>query len=103
MTWKLWLDDQLDDPNTVNRHTPKGFIGAKSSYEALELIKKHGMPEFMDLDFDLGGTDTAQSFLYSLQFEYPNGPIPDYRVHSRNVYASEMIGSFINSWKKSLG
>ncbi len=102
MSWKLWLDDQLDDPALKRRHTPPGFIGAKSSWEALELIKVKGMPEFIDFDFDLGGTDTAQSFLYSLQSDYPNGPIPDYRVHSRNPYAESMIKSFIESWKKTL-
>ena len=103
MTWKLWLDDQLDDPETPSRHTPEGFMGAKSSHEALELVKKHGMPTFIDFDFDLGGTDTAQTFLYELQSLYPDGPVPDYRVHSRNVYAKEMIGSFLSSWKRSLG
>ncbi len=102
MTWKLWLDDQLDDVNTPERHTPDGFIGAKSTYEAMELVKEKGIPAFIDFDFDLGGTDTAQSFLYSLQHEFPEGPVPRYSVHSRNVYAKEIIGSFLNSWKKSL-
>ncbi len=100
MTWKLWLDDQLDDPETPVRHVPSGFIGAKSSDEALKLIEEHGMPLFIDFDFDLGGTDTAQCFLYSLENMFPNGPVPGYNVHSENVYAEKMIGAFMRSWER---
>ena len=102
MSWKLWLDDQLDDPATPNRRVPEGFLGAKSTYEAIKLIEANGVPEFMDLDFDLGGTHTAKSFLNFFQEKYPQVPIPEYQVHSRNILAREIISSFISSWKKSL-
>ncbi len=102
MIWKLWLDDQLDDPETPDRHTPEGFIGAKGSYEALELIKERGMPAFIDFDFYFGGTDTATSFLYSLKYEHPKGPIPEYKVHSRNPEAKKMISNLIKDWKNGI-
>lgn len=99
---KLWLDDQLDDPETPERHPPEGFLGARSSEEAKALVRKHGMPEFLDLDHDLGGDDTARVFLSWLSERYPNGPIPSYRVHSRNVVGAPAIESFMTSWAKSL-
>ena len=101
MTWSMWLDDQLDDPATPSRRVPEGFFGAKSTVEALVLIAKMGMPNFIDFDFDLGDNDTALSFLYELQFRYPVGPFFDYAVHSRNVYAKQTIDSFVKSWKRS--
>ena len=39
MTWKLWLDDQLDDPETPVRHIPEGWTGAKTSSDFKKLIE----------------------------------------------------------------
>ncbi len=102
MTWKLWLDDQLDDPATPARHTPEGFVGAKSSEEALTLIHERGLPSFMDLDHDLGGDDTVMRFLHQLTGLHPEGPIPEYRMHTENVVGAKSIEAFLRSWKKSL-
>lgn len=54
MSWKLWLDDDLGDPKKPERMVPPGFIGAKTSADAKSLVLEHGLPEYMDLDFDLG-------------------------------------------------
>ena len=96
MTWKLWLDDQLDSVRPV----PSGYIGAASSEEAIALVDQLGSPEFMDLDHDLGGEDNAMRFLRYLSniVEVP----PGYVVHSRNPCGKENIVSFMESWKKSL-
>lgn len=102
MTWKLWLDDQLDDPDAPTRHTPAGSVGAKSSAEAIKLVEERGEPFFMDLDHDLGGDDNAMVFLRWLQRKFPE-TVPEYVVHSRNVVGEPAIHAFMRSWEKSIG
>ena len=103
MTWKLWLDDQLNDPEVPVRHTPEGFVGAKSSANAIKLVEEHGLPFFMDLDHDLGGGDTVMELLRWMQRKYPEGPVPEYRIHTQNVVGEPAIRSFMASWEKSIG
>lgn len=100
--WKLWLDDQLDDPETPERHTPDRFLGARSTEEARKLVVEHGMPWTMDLDHDLGEDDRTMDFLKWLEETYPNGPVPVTSVHSRNPEGAKNILSFVNSWQRSL-
>lgn len=102
MNYKLYIDDQLDDVEAPERHTPEGFIGVKSSQEAIELVKKNGLPSEMDLDHDLGEDDNVMIFLHWLSNEFPCGPVPDYKVHSANPVGSKNIISYLESWKKSL-
>jgi len=102
MTWKLWLDDQLDDPHQPQRQVPEGFLGARSTKEAVELLRKHGPPSFMDLDHDLGRDDRAIDFLHWLYEMFPNGPVPEYNVHSENPVSWGNITSYLESWKRSL-
>ncbi|SRR5260221_11333171 len=102
MTWKLWLDDQLDDQNTPSRWIPVGYIGARNTYDAMILVKVKGLPEFINFDHDLGEDDTAMTFLNKLVELYPNGPVPEYQIHSQNPVGSKNIVAFMYSWKKSL-
>ena len=99
MAWKLWLDDQSFD--IEERKAPKGYMPATSISEAKRFVNVLGLPEFMDLDHDLGKDETAMDFLKWLQTEYPDGPIPEYNVHSENPIGKLNILSFIKSWKKS--
>jgi hypothetical protein len=99
---KLWIDDQLDDPATPNRHTPAGFLGARTTSEAILLVEEHGLPEFMDLDHDLGGDDRVMVFLRWLSDRFPDGPVPRYRIHSENCVGRLAIESFMSSWLRSL-
>lgn len=104
--YTLWIDDQLDDSATPERHTPPRWIGVKSSAEAIATVKKLGRPNRMSLDFDLGigadgKNDTVESFLKWLADTYPNDP-PEYEIHSRNVVGVAWIDSFMKSWKRSL-
>ena len=105
MTWKLWLDDQLDDTDKPERWVPVGYLGAKTSEEAKKLVLTNGLPEIMDLDFDLGivdgQIDTAEPFLRWLANEYYDTP-PEYHVHSRNNQGAPWIKSWMDSWKKSI-
>lgn len=98
MNWKLWLDDQLD---TV-RPCPVGFTGAASSKEAMDLVLAHGPPEFMDLDCDLGGDDSAMKFLKWLHAEFGGEPPPDWSIHSRNVVERLNVQAYLSSWSRSL-
>jgi len=100
-TWKLWVDDQLDE-GLPARQTPSGYLGAKSSLDAVNLVRAKGLPKYMDLDFDLGGDDTVMIFLKWLESNHPDGPVPEYRIHSENVEGRKTIESFLNSWKRSL-
>src|SRR4051812_26649355 len=98
--WKLWLDDQIYDPETPRRHPPDDFIGAASSSEAKKLVEMLGSPAFMSLDFDLGGEDTTSKFLNWLFYEYGSPIPPEYVIHSENVEGQKYIFSFMESWKK---
>ena len=100
--WKLWLDDQLNDPSCPVRHVPEGFIGAKTSAEAIQLVRQYGLPGYMDLDHDLGQNDDTMIFLKWLVNDFQAQEVPDYKVHSRNTVGAENIISYIESWKKVL-
>lgn len=97
--WNLWIDDQLDDLNCLWRHTPEGFLGAKSCTEAITLVKIHGVPNFIDLDCDLADGKDVQTFLRWLFEHYPNNP-PDYAIHSKNPVARENAAAFMKTWHR---
>jgi hypothetical protein len=104
--WRLWLDDQADQ-GLIERDPPITMFSnwkiAKSSEEAINLVKNFGIPRFMDLDFDLGENDTALNFLKWL-YEYDELCIRDikYNIHSQNIIGRENMRSYISSWKRSL-
>lgn len=113
MIWKLWLDDDHDNPIAQStRAVPDGYTPARSTAEAIALIERLGLPSCMDLDFDLGMTDSvlgfsdgkkdsAEIFLKWLANRYPDDP-PVYFIHSRNTVGALWIDSFMKSWKRSL-
>lgn len=112
MTWKLWLDDDTYTPNIEDwRKPPAGETDwkvATTSAGALILCMAHGIPEFMDLDHDLGKlstgkTDTAMKFLHDLFDMYPEAidEIKDYRIHSANPEGAKNIQAYMDSWKRS--
>lgn len=100
MAWKLWLDDQLDDPDAPLRHTPEGFLGARDVEEAKALVIKLGVPDFLDLDHDLG-SENAMEFLKWLVYEYGCESPPDYTIHSANSVGAANLDSFMRTWKKA--
>ena len=50
---KVWLDDQINDPETPRRHTPEGYVGSSSVLEVCRWIKE-GKVEYISFDHDLG-------------------------------------------------
>jgi hypothetical protein len=109
MAWKLWLDDQWYDPNAVDKHPPIGWVGCESVERAMWLIRKMGLPVEMSLDHDLGCDEfgfevlNGRDFVTILFDRYPDGPIPKWSVHSKNVGGgADNIRSFLASWEKSI-
>lgn len=109
MTWKLWLDDQIDDSDAPDRWVPEGFIGAASTAQAITLVGELGPPEYIDFDHDLGTLesgeeDNAKRFCKWLYENYPDNPPDGWRIHSQNRSpdAGGWIDSYLKSWIRSL-
>jgi hypothetical protein len=95
MEYKIFLDDE--------RHPQdKDYVVCRSTDEALNCIKKNGMPYHFSFDHDLGGDDTVMVFLKKL-YNYwdEKTEIPSYYVHSANPIGKNNIISFMESWKKA--
>jgi hypothetical protein len=43
---KLWIDDQINDPETPFRHPTKDFVGVDSVESAIDAVTKYGYPNF---------------------------------------------------------
>lgn len=103
---KLWIDDQINDPETPFRHPTKDFVGADSVESAINAVKEFGYPTFLQLDHDLGMDKNGKEikvmhFLQWLFDTFPDKLPPDYSVHSKNPEGINNIHSFMNSWKKA--
>lgn len=101
--WKLWLDDQIEDPYTPERHPPEGFRGASSVTQALTLIRLNGLPDLMDLDHDLGeGMPTGLDFCKKLVCEFLIDDLIEvtFGVHSMNPVGARNIQSYLDSWNR---
>ncbi len=96
--WKLYLDDERF-PREQDGEGP--WVLARSSTQAMLVVRKLGVPSFMSLDHDLGGDDTSMVFLKWLADNYPDS-CPDYQVHSMNNQGIPNIIAYMSSWKKSL-
>lgn len=101
MTWRLWLDDQWDEPEMPFRHPPKGFIPARSSSEAIRLTQENGLPSFISFDHDLGNQDDAMKYINWISNEFYSSTVPEYQIHSANMEGAKNIHSKMESWKKS--
>lgn len=102
MNWKLWLDDQIDDPDAPARHIPEGFVGAASIKQAQRLIETFGLPSFMSLDHDLG-TGEAVTLVRWMEARFQDDLPPDYVIHSANPVGKANLISLLESWAKSRG
>lgn len=106
MTYTLFIDDEREPRMPFEGEL---IVVARSSNEAIELIKSNGWPGRLLLDHDLsldanGQPDTTMIFLKRLVNEVWDGetPPPAYTVHSMNPQGKANIISFMESWKKSL-
>ena len=97
---KLWLDDLMDDRSS-NRVTPKGYVGAHSVNEAIELvenaIKRGEETEVIDLDHDLGdyakdGGDAPKFLDYLVEHEI----FPPVKFHTSNITGRDNMKTIVN-------
>jgi len=90
----LWLDDQIDDPNTPERHVPFGWIGAKTALQACRIISK-GKITRISFDHDLGPRYAGDGYLVARFIERRAffGIIPriEWYIHSANPVGRKNI------------
>ncbi len=94
--WRLWLDsDTKVEP-------PSGFIPARSSKEALTLIKERGLPVVMDLEFDLGPNDSAENFMKDIVelLDIPFPPPPIMKIHTSNEAGRAWLLDYHDTWRR---
>ncbi len=108
---KIWLDDQLDDPDPdlkEQRWTPEGWVGARNGAEFKSLIEgalKQGEPiEAIDFDNDLGEPVEGYHLVQWLQKEHPEiielNPNIELRVHSKNNVGEQNLWREIGALKR---
>ena len=97
---KLWLDDLMDDRSS-NRVTPKGYVGAHSVNEAIELvedaIRRGEEIELTDLDHDLGdyekdGGDAPKFLDYLVEHKI----FPPVKFHTSNISGRKYMIKTVN-------
>lgn len=91
----LYLDDFRDPPD-------KHWTLARSTAEAIDLVKKHGFPEYVSFDHDLRGQDTGMEFakfLVNLDLEHHLMP-KNFRftVHSQNPVGAANITALMEGY-----
>lgn len=89
---KIWLDDQIFDPNAPDRATPTGWVGVQTAKEAIRLLKNNHVEE-IDLDHDLGGSSwnnghIVLKYIQKKCFLDDTYNPPKIRIHTAN--SSEM-------------
>lgn len=103
--WVLFLDDERKVESTISQEMidalPYDWYLAHTSTDAIELVKRLGVPHYMFLDHDLGGEDTAKKFLVWLCDNYYQEGPPEWRIHSQNPVGVANLNSFLNAWKES--
>lgn len=106
----LLIDDDRDYsfvwqdlPKVIEKHKPSEFLIARTSFEAIEIVKQHGIPCFVFLDHDLGivngQIDTTMNFVNYMVYELDT--FPEYLIHSQNTVGVPNLISKIESFHKS--
>lgn len=102
MTWKLFLDDVRDPVGD-------GWTVTRSANQALDLIERFGMPNYISFDHDLGDDYwTGYQFAKQLGDMIMDGTISipdgfDYYVHSSNPPGAANIRGYMAALLKEFG
>ncbi len=94
----VFLDDLRDPPKG------KTWKVLRTSKEAIDYVKKNGMPSYWSFDHDLGGDDTTMVFLKWLvdrDIESNGKIIPDsfhYDIHSANPVGAKNISGLLDNY-----
>lgn len=99
--YKLFIDDERY-PATDD------FVIVRSSSEAIEYVRTHGIPTYVSFDHDLGGDDTSRIFVNLLidhlmdnKLLLPKGF--NFYVHSQNPIGRDWIQGTMRSVKDIFG
>ncbi len=98
---RLYIDDIRDPKNNYD------YI-ARSSDEAIKIMKMVDCPTFISFDHDLGGDDTAMKvvkWMAEKDLDTP-GWIPlsfTFNVHSANPVGAANLSGYLNSYLKQRG
>lgn len=103
MSYKLWLEDLAD---TIKPAPDTTWKVARSSAEAIALLKEFGVPSFISFDFDLGllptgEEDTAEVYYKYMGENFYDNEVPGYEIHSENTQGWKLIESYMESWRRS--
>lgn len=92
MSLKVWIDDE--------RPTPYGWVSAKTSLQAIELLEglrlDNVQPAVVSFDHDLGGDDTSRRVVLWM-CENDFWPL-EARVHSANPVGVEWLEGMITRY-----
>lgn len=93
MTYKLFIDDERDPILT-------DWVIARTSANAIVIVKSKGIPVEIAFDHDLGGEDTSVEFLHWLAYFMLDNKVKlpksfKYSVHSQNPIGVKNIHSFM--------
>lgn len=102
LSWSLWIDDQVQDPDVPARHSPPGWVGCSGVDSARMMVMLLGLPERVSLDHDLGeGKPSGMDFLKWWFQEFPDSPPQDWNIHSANPVGADNMRSYLRSWEKA--
>ena len=97
MTYKLFIDDERFPPNDGAE-----WVIARSSQEAIDIVRVRGIPDFISYDHDLGGADTSLRFIWWLIDCYLEGTFDEfpvnYYVHSQNPVGAKNIRELLQGF-----
>ena len=101
--WALFIDDECEPANDGWE-----YVIARSSSDALDMLKENEAPVWISFDHDLGGDDTAMEFCRGLvDHLISNGQkLPkefDFQVHSQNPIGVEDITAYMKNVIKVFG
>ena len=99
-SYKLFIDDERMPVN------PDEWIIVRTSDEAMNLVQRKGMPDFISFDHDLGGDDTSMKFVHWMIDAYLDNEIDvqpfEYVVHSQNPIGAQNIKGALTSFFKKI-
>ncbi len=96
----------LDDERTPK--TNRDWVIVRSYGEAVEYVKKNGIPNYISFDHDLGEINTVGTDFNGYTFakwicDYiveTDGTMFDWNVHSANPIGAENINTYLNNFTK---
>ena len=93
---KLWIDDQIDDPETPERWVPEGWTGVKSALQACRMLSRFHVTD-VSFDHDLGPPQAGTGYLIArfIESRAARGAIApvNWEVHSSNPVGRRNIAA----------